>query len=246
MRRRKAMNTSKQERWQLFSRLLDQAMEMPEAERASWLGTLRNEDAEMAATLERALANRQSTGFASFLEGPSPLSDESLESATLVGRHIGPYVIDAEAGRGGMGSVWRAHRADGRYEGTVAIKFVHAMWIGKAGEQRFQFEGRALARLSHPNIARLLDAGVAEGSQPYLVLEYVQGEPIDAYCERMGLDVRARVRLFLGVLHAVMHAHGNLIVHRDIKPGNVFVTADGTVKLLDFGIAKLIDDDAPE
>ena len=238
------MTTFRDERWQLLSRLLDEAMDMSEEERAPWLRTLRNEDPEMAATVERALADRQSEGFASFLEGPSPISDESIESATLVGHHIGPYVIDAQAGRGGMGSVWRAHRADGRYEGTVAIKFVHAMWIGKAGEQRFRFEGRALARLNHPNIARLLDAGVAEGSQPYLVLEYVEGEPIDAYCERMGLDVRARVRLFQDVLRAVAHAHGNLIVHRDIKPANVFVKSDGTVKLLDFGIAKLIDDDS--
>jgi hypothetical protein len=237
------MTISDHERWQLLSQLLDQALDMPEAERARWLGALRGEDPEMAASLERALAGRESKGFAEFLEGPSPLAVEGLES-TLVGRPIGPYVIDAEAGRGGMGSVWRAHRADGRYEGTVAIKFVHAMWIGKAGEQRFQFEGRALARLNHPNIARLLDAGVAEVSQPYLVLEYVEGEPIDAYCERMGLDARERVRLFLGVLHAVAHAHNNLIVHRDIKPGNVFVKPDGTVKLLDFGIAKLIDDDS--
>jgi serine/threonine protein kinase len=237
------MTTSKHERWQRLSRLLDEAMDMPKDARAPWLSALQREDPELAASLERALADRESEGFAKFLEGPSPLSVENLESVTLVGRHIGPYIIDVEVGRGGMGSVWRAHRADGRYEGTVAIKFIHAMWIGKAGEQRFQFEGQVLARLNHPNIARLLDAGVAEGSQPYFVLEYVQGEPIDAYCERLGLDVRARVKLFLGVLHAVAHAHGNLIVHRDIKPGNVFVKTDGTVKLLDFGIAKLIDDD---
>jgi serine/threonine protein kinase len=239
----KRMTTSKQERWQRLSQLLDKVLDMPEADRAPWLTALRSEDPEMADSLERALADRESRGFAEFLEGPSPLAAESLE-ATLVGRHIGPYVVDAEAGRGGMGSVWRAHRADGRYESMVAIKFVHAMWIGKVGEQRFQIEGRLLARLNHPNIARLLDAGVAEASQPYLVLEYVEGEPIDVYCERMGLDVAARVRLFLGVLHAVAHAHSNLIVHRDIKPGNVFVKPDGTVKLLDFGIAKLIDDDS--
>jgi tetratricopeptide (TPR) repeat protein len=237
------MTTSEQERWQHLSRLLDQVLDLPEAERAPWLDALRGEDPEMAVSLQRALADRESTGFAKFLEGPPPLAVEGLES-TLVGRHIGPYIVDGEAGRGGMGSVWRAHRADGRYEGTVAIKFVHAMWIGKAGEQRFEFEGRVLARLNHPNIARLIDAGVADASQPYLVLEYVEGEPIDAYCERMGLDVRARVNLFLGVLQAVAHAHSNLIVHRDIKPGNVFVKADGTVKLLDFGIAKLIDDDS--
>jgi serine/threonine-protein kinase len=238
------MTTSKDERWHQLSRLLDEAIDLPQAERAPWLRALRNEDPEMAATLERALADRDSEAFASFLSGPAPVSVENLESVTLVGRSIGPYIIDAQAGRGGMGSVWRAHRADGRYEGTVAIKFVHAMWIGKAGERRFQFEGRALARLNHPNIARLLDAGVAEASQPYLVLEFVEGEAIDAYCERLGLVLKARVSLFLGVLQAVAHAHANLIVHRDIKPGNVFVTSDGTVKLLDFGIAKLIDDDS--
>jgi eukaryotic-like serine/threonine-protein kinase len=237
------MTGSTHERWQLLSQLLDKVLDMPEAERAPWLRALRAEDPEMADSLDQALTDRESGAFAEFLEGTSPLVLESINS-TLVGRHIGPYVVDAEAGRGGMGSVWRAHRADGRYEATVAIKFVHAMWIGKAGEQRFQFEGRALARLNHPNIARLLDAGVAEVSQPYLVLEYVEGEPIDAYCERMGLDATARVKLFLGVLLAVAHAHSNLIVHRDIKPGNVFVKTDGTVKLLDFGIAKLIDDDS--
>jgi hypothetical protein len=115
------MTTSKQERWQLLSQLLDKVLDMPEAQRAPWLHALRGEDPEMADSLDRALADRDSGGFAEFLEGPPPLAVESLE-ATLVGRHIGPYVLDAEAGRGGMGSVWRAHRADGRYEGTVAIK----------------------------------------------------------------------------------------------------------------------------
>lgn len=159
-----------------------------------------------------------------------------------MGRHVGPYVIEAEIGRGGMGSVWRARRADDRYEGTVAIKFLHASWKGFLGEQRFRSEGRMLGRLDHPNIARLIDAGVLDGSNPFLVLEYVEGEPIDDYCARHGLTVEARVRLFLDVLSAVAHAHSHLIVHRDIKPANIFVTSDGTVKLLDFGIAKLLDD----
>jgi serine/threonine-protein kinase len=140
-----------------------------------------------------------------------------------------------------MGSVWRAQRADGRYEGTVAIKFVHAAWIGAAGEQRFRIEGNLLGRLDHPNIARLLDAGMLDGTQPYLIIEYVEGEPIDAYCDRHQLRVEARVKLFLDVLAAVAHAHSHLIVHRDLKPSNVLVTRDGTVKLLDFGIAKLLD-----
>jgi hypothetical protein len=173
---------------------------------------------------------------------PLLVSDGGLGGASLVGRHVGPYIIEAEIGRGGMGSVWRARRADDRYEGTVAIKFLHASWNGLLGEQRFRSEGRMLGRLDHPNIARLIDAGVLDGSSPYLVLEYVEGEPIDGYCARHGLTVEARVRLFLNVLSAVEHAHSHLIVHRDIKPSNIFVTSDGTVKLLDFGIAKLLDD----
>jgi eukaryotic-like serine/threonine-protein kinase len=158
-----------------------------------------------------------------------------MGETTLVGREIGPYVIDAEIGRGGMGSVWRAHRIDGLYEGTVAVKFVHAAWIGRAGEQRFHIEGSVLARLDHPHIARLINAGVLAGAQPYLILEYVEGEPIDVYCDRQNLGLEARINLFLGVLAAVAHAHSHLIVHRDVKPSNVFVTQSGVVKLLDFG-----------
>ena len=238
------MTNSMQERWEEVSQQLDLVLDMPEADRAPWLAALRAKDPELSALVDQALTIRGSEGFDQFLAGPTPLAGEASSETSLVGRRIGPYVIDAEVGRGGMGSVWRAHRADGRYEAEVAIKFVHAVWMGQAGEQRFQFEGRVLARLNHPNIARLLDAGVAEVKQPYLVLEYVEGEPIDLYCERNHLDAAVRVKLFIDVLHAVAHAHTNLIVHRDIKPSNVLVRPDGTVKLLDFGIAKLIDSEA--
>jgi eukaryotic-like serine/threonine-protein kinase len=240
------MTDSMHERWQELSEQLDQAFDLTEAERGPWLEALKAKDPELAGMVLQALKIRGSEGFEDFLQGPSPMAPDALPEPTLVGRQIGPYVIDAEAGRGGMGSVWRAHRADGRYDAEVAIKFVHAMWLGKAGEERFQFEGRVLARLNHPNIARLLDAGVAEVKQPYLVLEFVEGEPIDQYCEHHGLDAPARIRLFIHVLHAVAHAHTNLIVHRDIKPSNVYVKPDGTVKLLDFGIAKLIDSEGGE
>jgi serine/threonine-protein kinase len=158
----------------------------------------------------------------------------------LVGRQVGPYIIEAEIGQGGMGSVWRARRADGRYEGVVAIKFVRAALMGQLGEQRFHVEGRLLGRLNHPNIARLLDAGIVE-NQPYLVLEYVEGKPLDVHCARLGLNLQERLYLFLDVLAAVSHAHKHLIVHKDIKPSNIFVTSAGEVKLLDFGIAKLLD-----
>ena len=142
-----------------------------------------------------------------------------------------------------MGSVWLALRNDGRFEGPVAIKLLHAALFSRTGLDNFRREGRVLGKLAHPNIARILDAGLAAGGQPYLVLEYVAGVPIDRYCEQQGLSIEARIGLFLDVLAAVGHAHANLIVHRDIKPSNIHVTRDGLVKLLDFGIAKLIDDD---
>jgi serine/threonine-protein kinase len=198
---------------------------------------------EIAAAVTEVLSSRDRAGYSEFMAGRVVVPGELTADATLVGRQVGPYVIEAEIGRGGMGSVWRARRADDRYEGTVAIKFLHASWIGRHGEQRFRVEGRLLGRLDHVNIARLIDAGILDSTQPYLVLEYIEGEPIDAYCTRLDLPVESRVRLFLNVLAAVAHAHSHLIVHRDIKPSNILVTHDGIVKLLDFGIAKLLDDE---
>jgi serine/threonine-protein kinase len=140
-----------------------------------------------------------------------------------------------------MGSVWLAERTDGRFEGRAAVKLLNASLVGREGEIRFRREGTILARLRHPHIAHLIDAGVSPLGYPYLVLEHVAGERIDHYCDARRLGIEARVRLFLDVLAAVAHAHANLIVHRDIKPSNVMVTADGQVKLLDFGIAKLLE-----
>jgi serine/threonine protein kinase len=232
------------ERWQILSARLDEYFELDPTQRADWFAALKQSDAELAADLSFFISAQDSAGFSQFLGSPAFTGDEKLTA--LIGRQLGAYVIDAEVGRGGMGSVWRAHRADGLFEGVVAIKFVHAVWLGRDGEQRFRREGSLLGQLNHPNIARLLDAGFLNDKEPYLVLEFVDGEPIDTYCERLGLDVNARVRLFLDVLAAVSHAHQHLIVHRDIKPANIFVTREGVVKLLDFGIAKLIDDsDSP-
>jgi len=231
------------DRWQAFSASLSQALDLPESERAPWLDALAARDPALAAAIVSALASRVRADFSGFLAEPLLVPEEASVGASLLGRRVGPYVIEAEIGRGGMGSVWRARRADDRYEGMVALKFLHASWNGREGEQRFRSEGRILGRLDHPNIARLIDAGVLDTAQPYLVLEYVEGEPIDVYCTRHALMVEARVRLFLDVLSAVAHAHSHLIVHRDVKPSNIFVTRDGTVKLLDFGIAKLLDDE---
>ncbi len=228
--------------WAALSRLLDEALELDDAQRGDWMRRLAAHAPESAQRLADALAARGRDGFDGFLSEPlsAPLPEKHTPS--FVGRSVGPYRIEAPIGSGGMGSVWRAHRADGRYEGTVAIKFVHAAWVGHAAAARFKTEGSLLGRLDHPNIARLLDAGILDEHQPYLVLEYVEGEPIDVHCERTGLGLEARSRLFLDVLAAVAHAHTHLIVHRDLKPANILVTRSGGVKLLDFGIAKLLDD----
>ena len=160
----------------------------------------------------------------------------------MAGRVIGAYTVERELGQGGMGSVWLARRSDGRSEGHAAIKFLNAGLVSHRDRDRFARDGNFLARLAHPNIAHLLDAGItADGAQPYLVLEYIDGLPIKRYCEQHALGLAARVRLFLDVLAAVVHAHNRLILHRDLKPSNVLVSVTGEVKLLDFGIAKLLD-----
>lgn len=227
--------------WQQVSEHLDRVLELPEEERNAYVEELTRSDPHTGSSLARLLSAHRAQAYARFLSGSGPVRGEPAPSPQLVGQRIGPYVIEAEIGRGGMGSVWRARRADGRFEGLVAVKFLRAAWLGSAGEQRFKQEGLLLAKLNHPHIARLLDAGLFDGHQPYLVLEHVEGEPIDTYCAGHELDLHSRLRLFLDVLAAVSHAHTHLIVHRDIKPGNILVTRDGTVKLLDFGIAKLLE-----
>ena len=237
------MSDAVEERWQRLSEFLDQALGLTDpAERAQWLAALEQQDPEMAAQVARMLAVRARQGFADFLSAPLSISGTLPAAASLAGRAVGPYILEAEIGRGGMGSVWRARRADGRVAGFVAIKFLHAAWLGRDGETRFRQEGNLLARLDHPNIARLIDAGILDDIFPYLVIEYVDGSPIDEYCEREHLGIEARLQLFQATLAAVAHAHSHLIVHRDIKPSNVLVTHSGVIKLLDFGIAKLLDD----
>ncbi len=221
---------------------LDRVLELPEPEWDRYVEELVQREPETGAVLARLLSARREQHYGGFLSGAGTLLPEVRSNSHLIGQRLGPYVIEAEIGQGGMGSVWRARRADGRFEGVVAVKFLRAAWLGSAGEQRFKLEGRLLARLDHPHIARLLDAGLFDG-QPYLILEYVEGEPIDAYCTRRTLDLQSRLRLFLDVLAAVNHAHTHLVVHRDIKPGNILVTPEGTVKLLDFGVAKLLEDE---
>jgi serine/threonine protein kinase len=234
-------------RWLRLSPLLDEILDSDAAARARRIAALRDEDAaladEMAALIDR-LAQMDTEAF---LERPALLREaDDLAQASLVGEAVGAYTIERELGQGGMGSVWLARRTDGRFEGHVAIKFLNAGLVARGGVERFAREGSILARLAHPNIAKLLDAGVSGGgARPYLVLEYIAGVTIDRYCEDRALELAQRVRLFLDVLAAVAHAHNRLILHRDLKPSNILVTDSGEVKLLDFGIAKLLDDAAP-
>ena len=154
---------------------------------------------------------------------------------------IGAYRLERQLGYGGMGTVWLARRGDGKLDELAAVKLLNPGLLSAKGGERFQREGLMLARLAHPGIARLLDAGLSTAGQPYLVLEYVDGKPIDEFARDSHFSLTERVRLFRQVLPAVDHAHSNHILHRDLKPSNILVTGRGSVKLLDFGIAKLLD-----
>jgi len=226
-------------RWPVLSPLLDELLDLPAAERDARLAATRQLDPALADELAPWLSELSGLDQSAFLQAPALPPPPGL-----AGQVVGAYRLVRELGRGGMGSVWLAQRIDGRYEGEVAIKFLDSGLFSAAGAERFAREGSIMARLAHPHIARLLDAGhVAHAgpAQPYLVLEYVPGEPIDTYCSQHALPLAARLRLFLDVLDAVAHAHNRLILHRDLKPSNILVTPAGDVKLLDFGIAKLLD-----
>jgi serine/threonine protein kinase/Tfp pilus assembly protein PilF len=232
------------DRWRALSPYLDEALELPTADRAAWLASIFARDAGLAVDLRKLLAEHDRVHEVRFLEQSVPLTSRAALTQSLAGQAIGAYRLVSLIGQGGMGSVWLAERSDGRFEGHVAIKLLNIALMGRVGEERFRREGTILARLAHPHIARLIDAGVTPTGQPYLILEHVDGLSVDRYCDEHALGIEARVRLFLDVLEAVIHAHANLIVHRDIKPPNVLVSVDGRVKLLDFGIAKLIERDA--
>jgi serine/threonine protein kinase/tetratricopeptide (TPR) repeat protein len=231
------------DRWRALSPYLDEALEMADDVRQGWLATLAARDAGLAADLELLLAEQAAVHRSGFLEH-AVLSPRAVLTQSLEGEILGAYRLISLIGRGGMGSVFLAERCDGRFEGRAAVKVLDVALLGRDGEERFRREGHILARVTHPHIARLIDAGVSPAGQPYLVLEHIDGQSIERYCAERALTVDDRLRLFLDVLAAVAHAHANLIVHRDIKPANVLVSGDGQVKLLDFGIAKLLEADA--
>lgn len=224
--------------WQVLSPHLDEVLEMTGDERSIWLSSLQRENPTLAYQLEILLREHRVLSEEGFLEASTL---ELPGGPGLAGQTLGVYTLGSQIGHGGMGTVWLAERSDGRFERRVAVKVLNIALMGKGGEERFKREGRILGRLTHPHIAELIDAGVSLIGQPFLVLEYVEGDHIDRYCDNNRLDVRARVRLFLDALRAVAQAHANHIVHRDLKPSNILVRTDGQAKLLDFGIAKLLE-----
>lgn len=227
--------------WGEASPLLDEVLSLPLAERAAWLQALGAQRPKLAGVLGRLLEEHRILEAERFLEhSPVLPSGEPCQA----GEVIGAYRLVAHLDEGGMGTVWLARRADGRFDRQVAIKFLNFPVLSPAAAESFRREGKILGRLRHPQIAGLMDAGTTSGGCHYLVLEYVQGQPIDEFCQARGLAIPARIQLFLGVVAAVEHAHAHLVIHRDLKPSNVLVGPQGEVKLLDFGIAKLLDDAA--
>jgi eukaryotic-like serine/threonine-protein kinase len=222
------------EPWTRVLALLDEALDLHPVEHETWLAKLAAEDAVLAVKLRELLALHADNRASKFLER-SPLDAPE----DLIAAQIGPYRIERLLGRGGMGSVWLGRRNDGQFEGRAAIKILERRGFGANAESHIRHEANLLARLTHPHIARLLDAGVRESGQPYLLLEYIEGEPVDLYCNAKALALPQRLGLFVTILDAVAHAHAHLIVHRDLKPSNVLVTPESAVKLLDFGIASL-------
>jgi eukaryotic-like serine/threonine-protein kinase len=228
------------ERWAQLSPMLDELLDLPPQAQEARLAHLRASDPALADELDTLLQADRLAAASGLLSGDAGLPP--LGETSLAGQRIGAYRLEALIDEGGSGAVWRGRRADGQYEGSVAIKLLHLSSAGRAAAQRFRREGAILARLTHPNIARMLDAGVTPGGQPYLVLELVDGDRIDLYADAQRLNVEQRIALFAQVLAALTHAHSHLVIHRDIKPGNILVGRDGTVKLLDFGIAKLLEE----
>jgi len=228
-------------RWQALSAHLDELLELPPSERREPLERIASRDPDLAEELQVLLSHVRRNEHDGFLEGQALAH---MPEVLGPGSTVGAYTLERPLGEGGMGTVWLARRSDGMYEREVAVKLPHPGLLARHGEARLAREYRLLARLQHRHIAALHDAGVTEQGQPYLVLERIDGQAIDRWCDERRLGNEARMRLFLDVLGAVAYAHDRLVLHRDLKPSNILVTTDRQVKLLDFGIAKLLDDDA--
>jgi tetratricopeptide (TPR) repeat protein/predicted Ser/Thr protein kinase len=225
-------------RWRQVKRLLEETFERPAGERSAFIAQACGEDEVLRRDVESLAAAADASW--NILDAPAGSSEGPLEPSRT-GERIGPYELIGELGRGGMGVVYLARRADEEFEQKVAVKFLSGGLADEVSRERFRSERQIVASLDHPHIARLLDGGTTAAGEPFFVMEYVEGEPLLDYCRQRSLSIRQRLRLFQDVCSAVQYAHQHLVVHRDLKPDNILVTADGRAKLLDFGIAKLID-----
>jgi serine/threonine protein kinase len=237
-----------QGRFREVRQLFDAVMEARPEDRLAWLRQKCHDDHQLYTQVEDLLlADRLADqGFTLTPKVLSTLSSVAAESPRLEGRRVGQYVVDREIGHGGMGAVYLARRADHMFSKHVALKVLRPEHTDAELLRRFHQEREIVARLDHPNIARLLDGGTTEDGLPYSVMEYVDGEPIDIYCDTRRLNIPDRVEVVRTVCAAVQYAHQHLVIHRDLKPSNILVTSDGHVKLLDFGIAKLLGDQTEE
>ena len=227
------------DRWGLVKELLAACLELDPAERANYLDRTCGHDAALRAELESLIASYDQSGDP--LDDPEPVTVEEAEAAQVIGRRVGPYRILEAIGEGGMSRVYLGIRSDDAFRKKVAVKLVKRGIDYEFILRRFRNERQIMAGLEHPNIARLLDGGATEDGMPYFVMEYIQGRPIDRHCDEHNLSVRERLELFLTVCSAVEYAHERRIIHRDIKPENILITSQGVPKLLDFGIAKVLD-----
>ncbi len=234
-----------------LSALLDQALDLDGPSREAWLAILPVDDAELAPTLRRLLARQAAKETGDLFERPPsftiPAGVDCIAAAFYPGDTVGPYRLQRELGHGGMAVVWLATRADGAFQRQVALKLPQVSRMRPDLGERFARERDILAKLEHPNIARFYDAGVSADAVPYLAMEFVEGEPLTQYCDKHALSLSKRLEVFLQILDAMQYAHANLVIHRDLKPSNILVNGNGNVRVLDFGIAKLVDlGDQPE
>src|SRR5690242_11769801 len=231
--------------WDRIATIFDRAVDVCRQERAALLDQLCGSDETIRREVEAMLeAHERSPGLIAerrLVTDHGPSGTETLDGTLPEGARVGPYRIGSPVGAGGMGDVYRADRVDGAYSQTVAIKVLRPGYRTAEMVRRFRVEREALARLVHPGIATILDGGALDDGRPYLVLELVEGVPVTAYCAERALSIRDRLALFLRIVATVQFAHGRLVVHRDLKPSNILVQRDGAPRLLDFGIAKLLD-----
>lgn len=232
-------------RWAKISEIIETALEKPEAERAVYLTEVCGVDTDLRAEIDSLLSyeETQEDFFEKHQISPLMFADGENLTNNFIGKQIGKYKLSKLLGEGGMGAVFLADRTDGEFEQQVAVKLLKQGFVSKVALSRFISERRILARLHHRFIAQLIDGGTTEEGMPYLIMEYVEGLPLLDYCSEKNLGLRERLEIFQNICSAVQYAHQHLVIHRDLKPSNILVTEDGSPKLLDFGISKLVSPD---